>query len=71
MSEKSQNISFRYFNPTPTELTDHMFAAFAHKAGSGPDPGKYTGPQPDFEKALLELEDEDPYVSEEEKDDAI
>ena len=53
----------------PKELTDHMFAAFAHKAGSGLDPGKYTGPQPDFEKALLELEDEDPYVSDEEKDD--
>ena len=53
----------------PKELTDHMFAAFAHTSGSGPDPGKYTGPQPNFEKALLELEDEDPYVSDEEKDD--
>jgi hypothetical protein len=53
----------------PKELTDHMFAAFAHKAGSGPDSGKYTGSQPDFEKALLELEDEDPYISDEEKDD--
>ena len=38
-----------------------MIAAFVHKAGRGPDPGKYTGPQPDFEKAVLELEEEDPY----------
>ena len=45
----------------PTELIMHMAAAFAHKAGLGPHPGKYTGPQPDFEKALLELEEEDPY----------
>jgi hypothetical protein len=55
----------------PTELTNHMFAAFAHKAGLGADPGKYTGPQPNFEKALLELEDEDPYDTDEEDDDAI
>jgi hypothetical protein len=45
----------------PKEMADHMLAAFAHNAGLGPHPGKYTGPQPDFEKALLELEEEDPY----------
>lgn len=45
----------------PKEMTDHMFATFVHNAGLGPHPGKYTGPQPDFEKALLELEKEDPY----------
>jgi hypothetical protein len=28
----------------PTELRDHMLAAFAHKAGLGQDSGKYTGP---------------------------
>jgi hypothetical protein len=55
----------------PKELTNHTFAAFAHKAGLGADPGKYTGPQPNFEKALLELEDEDPYDTDEEDDDAI
>jgi hypothetical protein len=49
----------------PMELRMHMFAAFAHKAGLGPDPGKYTGPRPNFEKALLELEEEDPYDPEE------
>jgi hypothetical protein len=48
----------------PKEMTDHMFTTFVHNAGLGPHPGKYAGPQPDFEKALLELEKEDPYDSE-------
>ena len=38
----------------PKAMTDQMFATFVHNAGLGPHPGKYTGPQPDFEKALLE-----------------
>lgn len=37
----------------------------------GAHPGKYTEPQPNFEKALLELEDEDPCNPDEEEDDAI
>ena len=48
----------------PKEMADHMFATFVHNAGLGPHQGKYTGHQPDFEKALLELEEEDPYDTE-------
>jgi hypothetical protein len=28
----------------PSELKDHMLAAFAHEAGLGPHPGMYKGP---------------------------
>jgi hypothetical protein len=28
----------------PAEMKDHMWAAFAHKAGLGPHPGQYQGP---------------------------
>jgi hypothetical protein len=31
-------------NSASPEFRSHMLAAFAHKAGLGPDPGKYNGP---------------------------
>jgi hypothetical protein len=37
----------------------------AFKAGLGLDPGKYTGPLIDFEKAAEELEQEDPELHDE------
>jgi hypothetical protein len=37
----------------------------AFKAGRGPDPGKYTGPVIDFEKAARELEEKEPEAREE------
>ena len=33
------------FDAMPDELKDHMWAAFTHKAGLGPHPGIYKGPQ--------------------------
>jgi hypothetical protein len=33
------------FDAMPDELKDHMWAAFAHKAGVGPHPGIYKGPK--------------------------
>jgi hypothetical protein len=32
------------FDAMPEEIHDHLIAAIAHKAGLGPDPGKYKGP---------------------------
>jgi hypothetical protein len=33
------------FDAMPDELKDHMWAAFTHKAGLGPHPGIYNGPE--------------------------
>ena len=33
------------YDQLPTEAIDHMIAAFKHKAGLGPHPGQYQGPE--------------------------
>ena len=33
------------YDELPPEAIDHMIAAFKHKAGLGPHPGKYKGPK--------------------------
>lgn len=33
------------YDELPPEAVDHMIAAFKHKAGLGPHPGKYQGPE--------------------------
>jgi hypothetical protein len=56
-AEADESLSFEddqdRFDNLPTEYKEHLMKAFAHKAGIGPDPGRYTGPQPE------ELDDED------------
>jgi hypothetical protein len=46
-----------------------MARVAAFKAGRGPDPGPWQGPPIDFEKALLELEEEEPYEPEAAEDE--
>jgi hypothetical protein len=55
---RQQEIWDRAITP---EVFAHMVRVVAFKAGRGPDPGPYQGPTIDFEKALLELEERDPY----------
>ena len=33
------------YDELPPEAVDHLIAAFKHKAGLGPHPGKYQGPR--------------------------
>lgn len=33
------------YNELPPEAVDHLIAAFKHKAGLGPHPAKYQGPE--------------------------
>jgi hypothetical protein len=40
-----QNDEEEEFDAMPDELKDHMWAAFTHKAGLGPHPGIYNGPE--------------------------
>jgi hypothetical protein len=44
--DEDQNIGFQDpdAEDMPSEMKDHMLAAFQHGAGLGPHPGKYTGP---------------------------
>ena len=42
------------------EAHKYMMALSRFNAGLGPDPGNYTGPVIDFEKAAAELEEEQP-----------
>jgi hypothetical protein len=44
--DDDQNIGFQDPDEEdmPSEMKDHMLAAFAHGAGLGPHPGKYKGP---------------------------
>jgi hypothetical protein len=47
MSDDNPQIGFQGGDEEgemPPEMKDHMLAAFAHKAGLGPHPGKYKGP---------------------------
>jgi hypothetical protein len=41
----------------------HMMRYAAHKMGIGADPGPYTGPPVDFDKAAEELDKEDPEIT--------
>jgi hypothetical protein len=34
-----------YHDAAPQQMKDHMWAALEHKAGLGPHPGKYSGPE--------------------------
>jgi hypothetical protein len=34
-----------YHDAIPAQMKDHMWAALLHKAGLGPHPGKYSGPE--------------------------
>lgn len=43
------------FDALSDEVKDHMWAAFAHKAGVGPHPGIYKGPKGKPEAALKAL----------------
>ena len=47
------------------EAKEHIERYMAFKAGHGPDPGEYTGPVVDFDKAIRELEEEDPETHDE------
>jgi hypothetical protein len=55
--DRAQAIWDRAMGPEAQEFME-KYTAF--KAGLGPDPGKYTGPVIDFEKAAKELEEEEP-----------
>jgi hypothetical protein len=46
MQDEEHDIGYQDPNQEdmPSEMKDHMFAAFRHGAGLGPHPGKYTGP---------------------------
>jgi hypothetical protein len=44
----------------PPEAHKYMMALGKFSAGLGPDPGNYTGPVIDFEKAAADLEKEKP-----------
>ena len=59
--DRQQEIWDRTITP---EHFAHMARVAAFKAGRGPDPGPWQGPPIDFETALLELEEEDPYDAE-------
>jgi hypothetical protein len=59
--DRQQEIWDRAITP---EHFAHMARVAAFKAGRGPDPGPWQGPPIDFETALLELEEEDPYDAE-------
>jgi hypothetical protein len=47
------------------EAKEHMEKYMAFKAGHGPDPGPYYGPLVDFNRAIDELEQEEPEVQRE------
>jgi hypothetical protein len=47
------------------EAKEHIEKYMAFKAGHAPDPGKYTGPIVDFDKAIKELEEEYPETHDE------
>jgi hypothetical protein len=49
----------------------HMARVAAFKAGRCPDPGPWQGPPVDFERALLQLEEEDPYDEEAAEDEGL
>jgi hypothetical protein len=59
--DRQQEIWDRAMTPEHFAYTARV-AAF--KAGRAPDPGPWQGPPVDFERALLELEEEDPYDEE-------
>jgi hypothetical protein len=64
--DRQQEIWDRAITP---ERFAHMARVAAFKAGRGPDPGPWQGPPIDFEKALLELEEEEPYDPEAAEDE--
>jgi hypothetical protein len=64
--DRQQEIWDRAITP---EHFAHMARVAAFKAGRGPDPGPWQGPPIDFEKALLELEEEEPYDPEAAEDE--
>ena len=41
------------FDALPEEFKEHLWAVFIHKAGYGPDPGKYSGPAVDPDEIPL------------------
>jgi hypothetical protein len=55
--DRAQEIWDRAMSP---EAHKYFEKLYAFRAGLGPDPGKYTGPVIDFEKAAAELEQEEP-----------
>ena len=60
--DRAQEVWHRAMGP---EARDWFAKFYAFKAGHGPDPGKYTGPVIDFEKAAQELEEEEPETDDE------
>ena len=56
--DRQQGIWDRAVTP---EHFAHLARVTASKAGRGSDPGSWQGTPIDFEKALLELEEEEPY----------
>jgi hypothetical protein len=56
-TDRAQAIWDRAMNP---EAQEFMIKLARFNAGRGPDPGDYTGPEVDFEKAAQELEEEEP-----------
>lgn len=55
--DRAQEVWDRAMTP---EMHEFNKKVFAWKAGKGPHPGKYTGPQVDFIKARRELDEERP-----------
>jgi hypothetical protein len=55
--DRAQEIWDRAMVP---EMHEFNQKRLLHKAGKGPDPGEYTGPQVNFLKARRELDEEQP-----------
>lgn len=60
--DRAQTVWDKAMTP---EAQEHIDRYMEFKHGRGPDPGKYTGPIVDFNRAIRELEHDEPEVQRE------